>query len=40
MIRAAYTIAALLFIMAGLLLWIAYGPVIFFAMQTLYNICF
>jgi hypothetical protein len=40
MVRAAYVIAALSFLMAGLLLWIAYGPAIFFAMQTLYNMCF
>jgi hypothetical protein len=39
MIKAAYIFAALLLI-AGLLLWKAYGPAIFFDLQTLYNMCF
>jgi hypothetical protein len=38
MVKAAYIFAALL-MMAGLLLWKAYGPAIFFDMLALYNIC-
>jgi hypothetical protein len=31
MATAAYIIAALLFLTAGLMLWIAYGPAVFFS---------
>jgi hypothetical protein len=39
MVRAAYIIAALLFLIAGLLLWKAFGPAIFLNYITMSFIC-
>jgi len=39
MVRAAYILAALSFLTAGLLLWKAYGPAVFFDLLLLNMIC-
>jgi hypothetical protein len=39
MIKAAYLSAAFFAIMAGLMLWKAYGPAVFFDMMILNGLC-
>jgi hypothetical protein len=39
MATAAYIIAALLFLTAGLMLWIAYGPAVFLSYMAWSFIC-
>jgi len=39
MIKAAYFVAAFIAIMAGLLLWKAFGPAVFFDMMILNGLC-
>jgi hypothetical protein len=39
MIKVASFVAAIFTIMAGLVLWKTYGPVIFFDILTIYNMC-
>jgi hypothetical protein len=39
MATAAYIIAALLFLAAGLMLWIAYGPAVFLSYMAWSFIC-